>query len=76
MTIVRDKLQAALKAHERAAPHLVREALEHLDALEADARRWRAFRKLVEALASFPMADSANPCGSEIDAAAMPPTTV
>lgn len=78
MTIVRDKLQAALQAHENAVPVLIQEALEHLDTLEADAKRWRGFRyaavhqdeRFVEAMGAHPIADpEGKPTAAEVDAA-------
>ena len=81
MTIVRDKLQAALTdldLREPAAIVLIQEALEHLDTLEADARRWRGFRyaavhqdeRFVEAMGAHPIADPEGiPTGAEVDAA-------
>lgn len=78
MNIVRQKLEAALQAHEGAVPVLIEEALAALGTMEADARRWRAFRwaavhqdeRFVNAMAAHPIADDEHPADSEIDAAA------
>lgn len=55
-----------------------RAVLDALPALEADAARWRGFRRaatqqderFVEAMSAYPMADEAHPTDAEIDAAA------
>ena len=54
---VRQKLEASLKAHERAAPQLVREALEELKALERDAARYTGARDALAAAIASPEAD-------------------
>ena len=45
MSIVRQKLEAALRAHERLKPQYILEALEHLGKLEYAAAKWEALDK-------------------------------